>query len=54
VFNDPVTMENEIIKVGEECVKEFKIPIKMEYKKLTVIDGYSAEGYKKILPQKLK
>ncbi|PID60697.1 MAG: D-cysteine desulfhydrase [Ignavibacteriae bacterium] len=38
----------------EETVKKYNLKIKVNYKNLEVLDTYSEEGYKKIVPQKVE
>lgn len=36
-----------------DCIKKFKLGIKVNFKNLNILDGYSKEGYKKITTEKI-
>jgi D-cysteine desulfhydrase len=46
-------IQHKIITLAEECCKEYELDITIDAGKLSVIDGYSAEGYKFIDPLKI-
>jgi len=47
-------LENQIMSVIEDSIKEFKLDIKITHKDFEIIDGYSKEGYKNITDRKIK
>lgn len=54
VFCNEKHFRERILNLADECVKKYKLNCKIEPNNLEVIEGYSLEGYKKILPEKLK
>ncbi|MCB0731496.1 MAG: pyridoxal-phosphate dependent enzyme [Ignavibacteriae bacterium] len=44
---------NEIETLVEGCIKDFKLPIKVNYQNIEILDGYSTEGYKNITKDKI-
>ncbi len=42
-----------IVDLSDQCIKDFKIKIKVNFKNLEILDGYSEEGYKNITPEKI-
>ena len=44
---------NEIEKLANECVDKFKLDVKIDMKRIEIIDGFSEEGYKNIAPSKI-
>lgn len=54
VLDDPEFVRNTIINLVEDTIKDFKIDVKVNYKNLVILDGYSEEGYKNISDKKLK
>lgn len=43
-----------IIELADKCITEFNLNCKINIDNLIVVDGYSNEGYKKILQEKVK
>lgn len=46
-------LQDYIFSIADECVKKYKLNIKIKKENLEIIDGYSSEGYKNILPEKI-
>lgn len=44
---------SEIEKLVNGCITEFKLKVKVDFKNLIILDGYSEEGYKNISPVKI-
>ncbi len=53
VLQTKAEMEEEILRLASECSANYNLKVKPDSKNLVVLDGYSAEGYKKIIPEKL-
>ncbi|MHC1736948.1 MAG: 1-aminocyclopropane-1-carboxylate deaminase/D-cysteine desulfhydrase [Ignavibacteriaceae bacterium] len=47
-------LENNILSVLEDTIKEFRLDIKVSHKDFEIIDGYSKEGYKSISDNKIR
>ncbi len=47
-------IKKKILTLADGCVWDFKLPCEIDESGLKILDGYSEEGYKKILPGKLK
>jgi D-cysteine desulfhydrase len=43
-----------ILELAEKCILEYNLNVKIDPDKLVIVDGYSAEGYKKIEQSKVK
>jgi len=54
VLDDPEFVRSKIIELVEDTIFEYKIDVKVDYKNLIILDGYSKEGYKNIDDEKLK
>lgn len=59
VFSVNVLMTKEEVYSDTErlvldCIKNYKLGIKVNFSNLTILDGYSKEGYKKINAEKIK
>jgi D-cysteine desulfhydrase len=54
VFPDAKLFEEIIFRIIDECKSEYKIDVDIDKSRLVMMDGYSAEGYKKISPDKVK
>ncbi|MDA3861523.1 MAG: pyridoxal-phosphate dependent enzyme [Melioribacteraceae bacterium] len=54
VLDDPEFVRDIIINLVEDAIVEYKIDVKINYKNLVILDGYSEEGYKNISDNKLK
>lgn len=46
-------LQDYIFSLTDECVKKYKLNIKIKKENLEILDGYSFEGYKNILPEKI-
>jgi len=46
-------IRNKIITLAEQAIKDYRLPIKLDEKRLEILDGYSQEGYKHISNDKL-
>jgi len=46
-------IKNKILSLAEQTIKEFRLPVKLDEKRLEILDGYSKEGYKHITNDKL-
>ncbi len=46
-------IRNKIITLAEQAIKDYRLPIKLDEKRLEILDGYSQEGYKHISDDKL-
>lgn len=44
---------SEVEKLVNGCISDFKIKVKVDFKNLIILDGYSEEGYKNITPVKI-
>jgi len=53
VVEDSDTSRNIIIDLVEGCIEKYKLKVKVNYNKLEIMDGYSAEGYKSIASNKI-
>jgi D-cysteine desulfhydrase len=42
-----------ILTLAEQAIKDYRLPIKLDEKRLEILDGYSQEGYKHISDDKL-
>jgi len=42
-----------IFSLAEQAIKDFRLPVKLDGKRLEILDGYSQEGYKHISDDKL-
>ena len=49
----PQEVFNEIEELANECVDKFKLNVKIDMKRIEILDGYSEEGYKNIAPSKI-
>ena len=47
-------IKKKILNLANGCVWDFKLPCEINESDLIVLDGYSKEGYKNILPEKLR
>lgn len=47
-------LKAKILAVANEAIKKFKLDIQLDEENLIILDGFSKEGYKKILPDKIK
>lgn len=47
-------IKKKILNLADGCILDFKLPCEIDRSNLIILDGYSKEGYKKILPEKLK
>lgn len=54
VVDDAKTSRNTIIELIETCIEEYEIKVKIDYRNLEILDGYSKEGYKSIAKNKLR
>lgn len=54
VLYSAVEMRRRIIELGEECIRIYKLPCKLNSENLVILDGYSLEGYKSISQEKLE
>ncbi|NNG26001.1 MAG: pyridoxal-phosphate dependent enzyme [Ignavibacteriaceae bacterium] len=43
-----------ILQLAEGCILDYKLPCKLDENRLVIVDGYSSEGYKNIVEDKLK
>jgi len=46
-------IRNKILTLAEQAIKDYRLPIKLDEKRLEILDGYSQEGYKHISDDKL-
>lgn len=46
-------IRNKILTLAEQAIKEYRLQIKLDEKRLEILDGYSQEGYKHISDDKL-
>lgn len=46
-------IRNKILSLAEQAIKEYRLQIKLDEKRLEILDGYSQEGYKHISDDKL-
>lgn len=46
-------IRNKILHLAEQAIKEFRLQIKLDEKRLEILDGFSQEGYKHISNDKL-
>lgn len=46
-------IKNKIFSLAEQAIKDFRLPVKLDEKRLEILDGYSQEGYKHISDDKL-
>jgi len=54
VLDDPEFVRSAIIQLVEDAIVDFKLKVKVNYDNLIILDGYSEEGYKNIIDEKLK
>ncbi len=54
VVDDERTTRKIILDLAEGAVEKYRLPVKVHSEDLTILDGYSKEGYKKISPEKVK
>ena len=54
VVDDAETTRETIIELVETCIEEYNLKVKVDYRNLVILDGYSTEGYKSIADNKLK
>jgi len=54
VVDDAETTREIIIELVETCIEEYNLKVKVDYRNLVILDGYSSEGYKSIADNKLK
>ena len=54
VIDNKETISNKILELTNNCIKEFKLNIKIKPINLEIIDGYSEEGYKFITQDKVR
>ncbi|MCU7495937.1 MAG: pyridoxal-phosphate dependent enzyme [Ignavibacteria bacterium] len=47
-------MRNRILSLSEECIRQYKLPCRIDENNLVIMDGYSLEGYKQITQEKLE
>jgi 1-aminocyclopropane-1-carboxylate deaminase/D-cysteine desulfhydrase-like pyridoxal-dependent ACC family enzyme len=53
VLDTKEQVAEEIETLARKCSKEFNLKVKPNMKNVEIIDGYSKEGYKNILPDKI-
>jgi len=46
-------IRNKILSLAEQAIKDYRLPINLDEKRLEILDGYSQEGYKNISDDKL-
>ncbi len=54
VLESKSEVEKEIFRLVDKCRSIYKIDAEIDKNNLVVLDGYSEEGYKQILPEKIK
>ena len=54
VLDNPEFVRAKIIELVEDALEDYKIDVKVNFKNLIILDGYSEEGYKNISDEKLK
>ncbi len=47
-------LQNYIEELVEKCISKYRLKIKVDFKQLEILDGYSDEGYKNIRPEKIQ
>lgn len=53
VLDTPAFVRAKISELIEDTIADYRIDVKVDYKNLVVLDGYSTEGYKNILDKRL-
>jgi len=53
VLYEKEVIQNKILSLTEKTIKEFRLPINLDEKRLEILDGFSDEGYKHITAEKL-